>query len=498
MNPAKAPRAENNMKSSTDILLVVDHKWRDLPGMAALAVWLEEGFGVTSKLISYAEWYRSIIRFRPRVIAVSILFGSRGRDIANIAHQMGAKVAVIMTEGRPNNDQNLDYSVGKESGAQRADLWFAWSDTVRDYMIEQGVLPPEKLHVAGCNRFDVYAPPLNQLIAPRHIFAERYGLDADKPIISWATNFTHAKFHLNNQSFLVKNWQDLGLTRYPAYSNPIDFARLDFEAREHSLRSIRYLLKAKPDVQLILKPHPGEDHDTYARFVSECRKEFGPRIVFVNYEYIWDVLNAADVHVHRLCTTGVEAWFLDVPSIDYHVKDYYIWSRQLPGAASEAVDGNDLVEDERTLVDRIDHYLQGGAPTAAQMAARQRYIQRWLYKVDGYRSMEYARVLTGLLNPGSRIGMPAFNVSNLRLTSRAYAAVLWRSYRKALGLVAGNGRAQVDKIGQVDKMISDADEMTFTDTVRAVLRPAIRTLGDNGANSATGHAGGPWAEGLNG
>src|SRR5207249_7016953 len=121
---------------------------------------------------------------------------------------------VIPTEGRPANSQALEYSVGNGASFTGVELWFAWSNTVRDYMLAQGVLPGEKIVVAGVPRFDMYREPLKQLLLPRSEFARRYGFDVTEPIISWGTNFTHARYYGETQKSLAEDWRALGLLRF--------------------------------------------------------------------------------------------------------------------------------------------------------------------------------------------------------------------------------------------------------------------------------------------
>jgi surface carbohydrate biosynthesis protein len=453
--------------AGADIVLVVDHKWRDLPGMTALAVTLEDTYGLTTRLIPYSRWQESLIEDRPQILAVSILYGSRGRAIIRTAREMGVKVVVIMTEGRPNNIFSMTYSVGKDSGIDGADMVLVWSDTIRDFMLREGILPQDRVKVVGAHRFDIYRPPLDRMIMPRKIFVNKYGLDEKRPIISWATNFTIADFHLKNQEFLVRDWENLGISKFPVYSRPLEAAQNDWDARNQSLAIMRELLRARPHVQLMIKPHPAEHHDSYKEFVRKCRSELGERIVFIGSEYIWDVLNSANVHVHRLCTTGVEAWFLNVPSIDLHVRDYNPWSIKLPGACAEAVPGCDLVHDLDSLLERIDYYLDGGKPTDEQYKARERYIARWLYKVDGMRCQEYGKVLASFLGQRTRIKPLAFSRPNLPIYAKGIIT-------KLLGEHAGtkmrfwirSGKDNTDKIGQVDKVISEADVKSWKDRVR--------------------------------
>ena len=464
-------------QQSVDVVLIVDQKWRDLPGMAALAVWLEDGFGISTELVSYTQWRRCLFASRPQAIVVTHMNGPRNRAIADVASRMGTRVVVIQTEGRPGNAEAMEYAVGKSAEIRGVDLWFTWSDIVRNYMLEEKTLPPEKIIVGGVHRFDFYRSPLNQLLSSRVDFARVYGLDPEKPIISWATNFTHARYVHRNRDFLVRDWKALGLLKLPSFSNPLDYARLDHEARERSLAAMKELLRARQDLQIALKPHPHEDHDRYVAFVKNCRAEFGPRMAFIQSRYIWDLLNAADVHVQRLCMTGIESWFLNKPCIELHLLDYYSLSLDQPGATTEAVLGNDLARDAQTLIHRLDYYLGGGSLPPEQQKARDTYIRRWFYRVDGQRTRAHAGALADLVKSKRVIRRPRLDLPALksavgvgvnRAIGRSVYAPLrfWKAWR------SGNS----DGLGQVDNYISEEDVRLWQQRLRKVLLPEINAL----------------------
>ena len=351
------------------------------------------------------------------------------------------------------------------------DLWFTWSDFIRDYMLERNVLAPEKIVVAGVLRFDFYRPILSGLLKTRADVATMHGLDPGRPIISWATNFTHARYHHKNQDFLVKDWKDLGLLKFPSYSNPRDYARKDNEAREQSLTAMEQLLKVRGNVQVILKAHPHEEHDRYVDYVRNCQAKFGSRIAFAKPMYIWDLLNAADIHVHRLCMTGLEAWFLDKPSIDLHLVDYYGLSLQQKGASAEAVEGNDLVQKASGLIERVDYYLGGGKVTDRQRVARERYTQRWLYRIDGHRCEAHGSVLADLIKDRRLIKSPKINSGMIRtFVETAVNQTFGRPLHQSLREWSWGSGPSVDRLGQVDNYIYDQDVEEWKQHARDVLQ----------------------------
>jgi hypothetical protein len=207
--------------------------------------------------------------------------------------------------------------------------------------------------------------------------------------------------------------------------------------------------------------------------VAECRRA-GLNITLVFQEYIWDILNAADVHIHRLCTTGVEAWLLDVPSLELHLSDYGSWNAKIPGAAAEAMKGNDVVADAEHLLERVNFYLSGGQPTATQLAARKQYIERWLYRVDGQRCCEHAYILSELIRDRKNIKPFPVNELSWRMkVNFSLNRLLRRPPGAQMRFWQSGKSSRVDFIGQVDKSFSPQDAQLWTQRAREALKGQV-------------------------
>jgi hypothetical protein len=175
-----------------------------------------------------------------------------------------------------------------------------------------------------------------------------------------------------------------------------------------------------------------------------------------------------------LCTTGVEAWLLDVPSVEFHPFDYGTWDTGIPGAAAEATQGNDVVADADQLIERVSFYLDGGKPTSTQMAARERYIQRWLHRVDGQRCYEHARILSQFIQ--ERRPVKPFRPGELRWRTRAKFGLnrlLGRPLDASVRFWQRSDQGEVDFLGQVDRTTSPEDAQLWTQRAREALRTQL-------------------------
>ena len=81
---------------------------------------------------------------------------------------------------------------------------------------------------------------------------------------------------------------------------------------EHFQRVIPQLEAAFPSLNIVVRPHPNENHDVYHQIASSCT-----RVRVTNEGNVVPWLLATRALVHHGCTTGVEAFMLGVPSVSY-------------------------------------------------------------------------------------------------------------------------------------------------------------------------------------
>jgi surface carbohydrate biosynthesis protein len=97
-------------------------------------------------------------------------------------------------------------------------------------------------------------------------------------------------------------------------------------------RLIPALEKAFPNHNLVVRPHPTENPQIYHDIAARCK-----RVRVTNEGNVIPWLLATKALVHNGCTTGVEAYLMDIPAITYRatVNEYYDYGLyRLPNSLS--------------------------------------------------------------------------------------------------------------------------------------------------------------------
>lgn len=377
------------------VLLIADHKWRDLAALALLKVILEDEHGVSVRIVNYDFWDAALLAFAPDVICPTTQTGPRERRMARVARASGTSAVVIPTEGAPISAKTMPIVACSHTDLSNVTAWLAWSDEVRAYMLEHTRLTADQVVTTGVNRFDFYVEPYRRLLMPRDVLDQRYGLMPGKPVVTWATNFTHAGFVHRDSGFIQRDWTERGLTKIDGFESARAFAEADLAALEEAQGFMLQAFKAFPDVNFLLKSHPAERRDMYMAYVQACRDSGARNVTLVSAEYIGNLLNSSAALVHRYCTTGMEAWLMGVPTLNLDLSTGHT-DPAGGGAMGDAAAVDHSVSTASELTEGLRRYLGGAGPEPAQWAARHAVLTRWLHTLDGSATARQARVLADI------------------------------------------------------------------------------------------------------
>jgi surface carbohydrate biosynthesis protein len=377
------------------IQLLCDHKWRDLPNLTAIKLKLEQlGHAVLVSTTKDAVPLANL--FRPDCVVFNHLFGETYRKLSRALNEAGVAVVLLPTEGamRPEYES---IAAGEFADFSACDLFLPWSERAARLLRERWTLPEDAAPVTGCTRFDFYSPVFASTITSRDDFCRQYGLDQTRPIVTWATQYGYA--HLVESAAarekLRREAADVGLNECNARIG-LDFddlPRIHAQGREEAARAFFSAAKALPKLQFVLRPHPIEDRNFYRVKMRDLNLD---NVVFCPSDYIWNVLNASDVHLHRQCTTAVEAWMWDKPSIEMGMDDF----PQRRWSDHEA--GSDTIRDTESLIQTIQSYLDGRKVDDKVKCYRREYISANYGPMDGQRCAAAAQSISAFLERRGR------------------------------------------------------------------------------------------------
>ncbi|MCK0470522.1 surface carbohydrate biosynthesis protein [Halalkalibacter sp. APA_J-10(15)] len=220
--------------------------------------------------------------------------------------KLGHALVELDEEGFIFNNNTYIHTRTTADHLQLLDGIFCWGKTQKNLLVQAYPHLKEKIHVTGHPRFDLLNVPFQSLYDDAvEQLKEKYG-----------------EFILVNTRFALYNHKN-GMRHKTKHTFFKDL--YDHFVEMVTLLSIRY-----PNVNVIIRPHPQEN-------IASYQKEFkNASNVFVEHEgAIAKWIIASKLMVHNGCTTGIEAFLLEKPSITYRPIVSKAWDVELANAVSE-------------------------------------------------------------------------------------------------------------------------------------------------------------------
>lgn len=182
-------------------------------------------------------------------------------------------------------------------------------------------------------------------------------------------------------------------------------------------KAIPALERDFPQCNIVVRPHPTENQDTYREIAARCR-----RVHVTNEGNVVPWLRATRAVVHNGCTTGLEAFVLGVPAVSYRAtidETYDHGFYRVPNLLSHQCFDHDHLR--HTLEE-----ILGGRLGPADGDARRALLQEHLTAMEGPLACER---IVDVLEEMVEANRPALNAS---------PAERWRKIYISGGLRLGN------------------------------------------------------------
>jgi surface carbohydrate biosynthesis protein len=403
----------------------------------------------------FEKYYADV--YNPVAVVMIHLYDEKKQDIIKYLKKRNIMVFLMPTEGIPTLKSIRKLAAGYFSDLSNIDMHFLWNEEMKKIMLENDIInDSSRLNVVGIPRFDFYREPLNKILIPREKFKKKYNITNNYPIITWTTNFTHASFYHKNQDFLKADWKKLQMDKI---FNPEEIARKDFESRKIAFEAIEKMLTGIPEVNLVIKLHPSEDHTYYYKRVNNLSDSLRNRIRIINKAYIWDVLNSTDILLKRSCTTGVEAWLLDKPTIELRLnpEEWYY--------SKEHAQGSDEVSNYQQLKEAVMYYLQGGSVSSDKKDRRRAFVRKWCSIVDGKATERFVKELDKGIKSRKNNQVKSKKKDFEFIKSFLIANLMELTNFKVHDLKVYGISKNRDKLGRFDKFFNRKDEKEWQDNL---------------------------------
>jgi len=265
-------------------------------------------------------------------------------------------------------ESSIDAFVAKryaEDTLARADATFAWGSADAEAVTRAHPGHAARVIATGSPRADLWRPDMAAFYARLPL----PGVPEGRPFVLLSTNLAPAAMN----RFWVQ-LRDLRPVAFDGLDDPEEFANYERAAREYLqagrlVRAIRRLARERPDVLVVVRPHPMEAEGAWDDLIGPVENVLVTREAAIGR---WIRRAVALVHVRS--TSAYEAAVAGVPVIAFPPPD---------DGTEVAVDRIGAVaQDEDQLIDLIDRARDDAARTAWSDAARPE-LQRLFAAVDG-------------------------------------------------------------------------------------------------------------------
>ena len=367
-------------------------------------------------------------------------------------------------------------------GMEMVDRFFAWGDRQAEDVLSKTTDAADKLVRSGNPRFDLLRPELRGLFqADVDRIREQYGR-----YVLVATNFGRVN-HFRGDDFVSNLLDARGARATPeiaAFTE--EWTRFLSQIYRSFLESIPRLAKSMPHTSIIVRPHPSEDRESWRRALSDCAN-----VEVVHEGSVVPWILGSDVLVHNSCTTGVEAYLLDVPVIAYRPSTSEMLDSRLPNAVSHpAYTLDELVELVRMLTN--GEAIPGF--TADEVARRKATLESY---VEGFRGpLASERIVNALTDVPleaqslDQSGLKRWSmmktdvVSSLRSSAAAAAGrvVVGRAYQrhKFPGLGIEELRSSLAELSRYTERLRGIEPIS----IRGMTNVACLSRDDSGSEAA--------------
>jgi surface carbohydrate biosynthesis protein len=359
------------------VVILVDNKRRDLNCAALIAHHLEAR-RIPCHL-EPLEAFRAVVgAYRPGMIIFNHLNASHLVAWSRRLAEIGVLVGVLPNEGIIYQEESRPFMSGRYHRDAHVDYFFVWNEVHGDAIRAEGFDRTARIETLGVPRFDFYFEPWSRTLPPA---PQRR---SDRPRVLLCTNFIFAKMHdrMEEADKLFAGKQQTN----PLVRNYPEAVRSHWRSRRRVLEYAAALLE-DGRVDILLRPHPMEEHAFYADWLESLPAGLRSRIDIDVSSNIASLILDCDLQIScETCTTAIESWIAGKPTIELIFDKHPMLYKDTQAVANYPCD------DPAKLPAMVARNL--AAPDQLEKRElRARHLATWCATPDGRTSWRIARVI---------------------------------------------------------------------------------------------------------
>lgn len=218
-------------------------------------------------------------------------------------------------EGLVYADNEFLKNLNVTGKSEKLDLKFVYGEKQKNLLIQYNPLLRNIIHSVGHPRFDLLKPKYHSYYEKK---VKRIRSKFGKYILV-NTNFTIGNPASYYKKGLIERKNEESIKKW---GKPLDESQRTFfeEAISHFhklleeyMKMIEYVSQNFPDLNIIVRPHPSENHQVYKKHFKNSDRI---NVIYEGNVVNW-ILGAAAV-IQTGCTTGIETWATHKPAIRYN------------------------------------------------------------------------------------------------------------------------------------------------------------------------------------
>lgn len=355
-----------------DVLILINKGDRDTLGLFSTYCYLKYVHKIKVKAHSVLFMPNFWIKFyRPSVIVNILADNISTKKTYGLSGEMGCKRIMSPTETYVYDSSVESFFLGHYDFNTLTEKILLAGDHMKDIYIRNERASERIIKVVGYPMLD-WSKEIGRVCFPsREHLCKKYNVPSDKKVILIATSFNMADINMDE-------WE----TRYKHFNiakeKAVNIINATKIVREKTVSYISRLLDENSDWHFIIKKHPFEEKNIYTSKFSD-----NPRVTQLHNVQFYDLLVMSDALIHWHSTTSLQAWGLNKPT-------FLLWFDEASeiGArkSSDQSLGNYVCSSFEELEQSLKNSFIGHKTPLDQIKAREKYIKKWYYKIDGLSS----------------------------------------------------------------------------------------------------------------